>query len=282
MTDVRCSDLSRAAGETLAATATTAEHWLLVEVRGGWSRDVGSSEALPELAREAASDWLGRTPRSRMLFLRRPSRTAGPSLAFVIHAPEASGSFRRLELDTLDDLGRVDLARDGDSSDRSLVLVCGHGSRDACCALRGTAVFGALAPALAEEELWISSHQGGHRFSANVIVLPRALQFGRVEPDEAVRVVSSALSGAIEIDRYRGRTCHEARVQAAEHAVRLSTGLHRVSDLQLLDVSGATVRFVDASGVEHVVEVEEASGPSVPVSCGTDPKPQPTFAARLR
>lgn len=282
MTDARCSDLSRAAGETLAATATTAEHWLLVEVRGGWSRDVGRSEALPGLAREAVSDWLGSTPGSRLLFLRRPSRTAGPSLAFVARAPESGGTVRRFELDTLEDLGRVDLERGGDTSGRPLVLVCGHGSRDACCALRGTAVFGALAPALAEEELWISSHHGGHRFSANVLVLPDALQLGRVEPEEATRIVSSALEGTIELDRYRGRTCYEASVQAAEHAVRVSTGLDGVGDLRLLGVAGEAVRFADASGVEHVAEVEEVSGPSVPVSCGTDPEPQPTFVARLR
>jgi hypothetical protein len=281
VTETRCSDLSRAAGESLAATATTAEHWLLVEVRGGWSRDVGSPEALPELAREAVSDWRGRTPGSRLLFLRRPSRTEGPTLAFVVHAPESGGSVRRLELNALEDLGRVDLSRDGHPSDWPLVLVCGHGSRDACCALRGTAVFGALAPTLPEEELWISSHHGGHRFSANVIVLPGAFQLGRVEPEEATRVVSAALEGRIALDHYRGRTCYEAPAQAAEHAVRVSTGLDDVSDLRLLDVSGATVRFADASGVEHVAEAEEVPGPSVPVSCGTDPEPQPAFVARL-
>jgi len=43
----RCADLSRAADEPLAATATNALHWLLVEVRGGWSREVTGSDALP-------------------------------------------------------------------------------------------------------------------------------------------------------------------------------------------------------------------------------------------
>lgn len=277
----RCSDLSRATGESLTATATTAEHWLLVEVRGGWSRDVGRSEALPEPAREAVSAWLERRPGSRLLFVRRPSRTSGSSLAFVVHAPESGGSVRRLELDTLDDLESVDLALDGDPSDAQLVLVCGHGSRDACCARRGAAVFGALAAALGEEELWISSHQGGHRFAANVLVLPAAVQLGRVDPEEAPQVVAHAVEGTVALDRYRGRTCHSPLVQAAEHAVRASTGLARSGDLRLVDVSGATVRFRGADGMEHVAEVTEAPGPSVPVSCGADPEPQPAFAARL-
>jgi hypothetical protein len=127
---------------------------------------------------------------------------------------------RRLELRSEDELASVDLERDGDAVAQPLVLVCGHGSRDACCALRGTAVFSALAPFLPEESLWLSSHQGGHRFATNVLVLPTGLQFGRLESDEAPDVVSRALSGAITLDRYRGRTYYEAVVQAAEHAVR--------------------------------------------------------------
>jgi len=276
-----CSDLSRSAGESLTATATTAEHWLLVEVRGGWSRDVGKSEALPEAAREAVSAWLEQTLGSRLLFVRRPARTAGPWLAFVVHALESRGSVRRFELDTLEDLAEVDLAREGESSDAPLVLVCGHGSRDACCALRGLAVFGALAPGLGEEELWISSHQGGHRFAANVIVLPAAVQLGRVEPWEAPEVVARVLEGRIELEHYRGRTCHEALVQAADHAVRSSTGIDRIDDLRLVDVSGSGVRFRGADGVEHLAEVAQAPGPSVPVSCGSDPEPQPAYVVRL-
>lgn len=281
MSDSRCSYVSRAAGELLTATATTAEHWLLVEVRGGWSRDVGKSEALPEPARKAVSAWLEQTPGSRLLFVRRPARTMGPFLAFVVHAPESGGSVRRFSLDSLDDLASVDLSRDGDASGAQLVLVCGHGSRDACCALRGTPVFSALAPGLGDEELWISSHQGGHRFAANVVVLPAAVQLGRVEPEEAAEVVARALEGRIELGRYRGRTCYEALVQAAEHEVRASEGFDRLDDLRLVNVSGSAVRFRGSDGAEHAVEVAGELGPSVMVSCGTDLEPQPAFTARL-
>ena len=281
MSSARCSEISRAAGESLAATATTAERWLLVEVRGGWPRDVGKSEALPDAARDAVSAWLAGTPRSRLLFVRRPARGSGPSLAFVVDAPESGGSVRRFELETLDELVDADLVGGGDPVEARLVLVCAHGSRDTCCALRGTAVFGALAPGIGEEELWISSHQGGHRFAANVIVLPDAVQLGRLDPEEAPGVVSDALEGTIRLDRYRGRTCHDPVVQAAEHAVRSSAGLDRVGDLRLLDVSGSTARFAALDGVEFAVEVAGAEGLTLPVSCGADPEPQPALSARL-
>lgn len=281
MTELRCSNASREAGESLGATATMAESWLLVEVRAGWSRDVGSSRSLPEPAREAVDAWVDGTPASRLLFVRRPGRSEGPSLAFVVNAPESGGTTRRLELESLEDLADVDLSRDGDASDGQLVLVCGHGSRDPCCALRGTAVFGVLAARLGDEELWISSHQGGHRFAANVLVLPAGLQLGRIEPEEAPFVVARALAGRIELDRYRGRSCYEPIVQAAELAVRRATGLGAVPALRLVDVAGTTVRFRGFDGVEHVAEVAEAPGPPVRVSCGAEPEPQRTYSARV-
>ena len=279
MSGERCSEISLGAHESLVATATTAERWLLVEVPGSWPRDVSAGGALPTAAAGAVATWLEQTPGSRLLFLRRPGRSSAQSLVFVIRAAESSVEVRRIELEDTDALADVDLARDGDRTDQQLVLVCGHGSRDTCCALRGTAVYGALAERLGDEELWVSSHQGGHRFAANVLVLPSGLQFGRVEPDEAVSVVARALQGRIELDRYRGRTCYASMVQAAEWAVREARELEAFESLRLTAVEGPVVRFRGLDGLEHAAQVEEAIGPSVPASCGAEPAPQAVFSA---
>jgi hypothetical protein len=282
VTSARCSDISLAAGESLIATATTAEHWLLVEVSGSWPRDVSVDGALPAPAQAATTAWLERTPSSRLHFIRRPGREAGRSLAFVIHAAESSTDVRRIELGRPGDIAHVDLERDGDRIDHQLVLVCGHGTRDACCALRGVAVHAALAATLTgDEELWISSHQGGHRFAANVLVLPTGLQFGRIEPDEAPLVVARALSGKIELSRYRGRTCYPPAAQAAERAVREALELNDSGDLRLAAIEGPLVRFRSSDGSEHAATVEEVAGPSVAVSCGSEPEPQKGLSAQL-
>lgn len=282
MTSGRCSEMSLEAGESLAATATTAEHWLLVEVPGSWPREVSADGVLPAPAHEAVTRWQERTPSSRLLFIRRPGRAAGRSLAFMIHASETTTDVRRIELAAPADLADVDLERDGDRVDRQLVLVCGHGSRDTCCALRGVAVYGALAEVLDDDtELWVSSHQGGHRFAANVLVLPAGLQFGRIEPGEAAFVVRDALSGRIELDRYRGRTCYPSAAQAAERVVREKRGLEHVADLQLVGIETAAVRLRGQDGSEYDVAVDEIVGPSVPASCGVEPEPQKGFSARI-
>ena len=275
------AERSLEAGESLAATATTARHWLLVEVPGTWPRDVSREGALPEPARTHVDEWLERTPTSRVLFVRCPGRSQDRPLVFVIEAAEATTEVRRLELAKIADLADVDLASDGDATDRQLVLVCGHGTRDACCALHGTAVYAALAGWLDVEELWMSSHQGGHRFAANVLVLPVGLQFGRVEPAASTHLVARALAGRIELDRYRGRTCYAPPTQAAERAVREAEELEGVADLRLVEIDGARVRFRAWDGSEHVALVEEVVGPRVPASCGVEPEHQKAFGARL-
>ena len=229
----RCAELSEAAGESLVATAVTASVWLLLEVPGSWPRDVADEGALPEAAQGAVATWLAETPGSRLQFLRRPRRArADAPVAFVLRAEEGEQEVRRIELERYEDLASLDLGSAGHVVERSFVLVCGHGSRDRCCVRRGTGVFATLADRLDEEQLWMSSHQGGHRFAANVLVLPLGLQFGRVEAGEAPYLVARALGGRIELDRYRGRTCFEPAVQAAEHAVRTAASLDGADDLR--------------------------------------------------
>lgn len=279
MSSGRCAPLSLAAGEPLTATATTARRWLLLEVSGTWPRDVTDEGALPDAARQAVSEWLATTHGSRLQFLRRPGQAGGPPVAFVVRAEETVTEARRIELAQLGDLADVDFDTDGEGVDTQLVLVCGHGTRDACCAREGTAVFAALAKTLRPEDLWISSHQGGHRFAANVLVLPAGLHFGRVEPDEASSLVAGALAGTIELSRYRGRTFYTQAEQAAERAVREAASLEGISDLRLTGGDNLVFRFRTSNGVEYSARVEEVDGPTVPASCGADPEPQKVFRA---
>lgn len=275
----RCAGLSRSANEPLGATAVTATRWLLVEVPGAWPRDVADGSALPTSARDAVTEWLAADRRSRLQFVRRPGRKQTHLLVFAVRSEEPAGEVRRIEIGGLHELADLDLDRAGDVVDRSLVLVCGHGSRDRCCAVRGTRLFGALAGRLGDEELWISSHQGGHRFAPNLLVLPGGLQFGRVDPDLGSFLAARALAGRIDLERYRGRTCYEGPVQAAELAVRREGELEGVDEVALEAVDGVMITFRTWEGSEYTVVVDEVAGPTVPASCGAVPEPQLHFAA---
>jgi hypothetical protein len=281
VTGNRCANLSEAAGEPLAATATNALEWLLVEVPGAWPRDVSHDEVLDAPTRAAISAWQVERPSSRLLFTRRPGRASTRRCVFVATAWETRQVVRRIDLEDGAGLAEVDLARDGVVVDRQLVLVCGHGTRDACCALRGRAVFGALEAQVAPDDLWLSSHQGGHRFAANVLVLPHAIHLGRIAAENAARVVGDALGGRIALEHYRGRTAYTARQQAAERVVREAQGLVGVSDLRLVEGAGDEIVFVDRRGNEHRAVTEEVAGPPVPASCGDRAEPQKHVEARL-
>ena len=74
-------------------------------------------------------------------------------------------------------------------------LVCTNGKRDACCARDGVPVARALA-ALRPDEAWECSHLGGHRFAANVALLPEGLCFGRVARRGRPRLVAASRTTA--------------------------------------------------------------------------------------
>ena len=281
MTAGRCADLSAAAGESLVATATSVDMWLLVEVRGTWPRDVSDPTALGEAASARIATWLADVPSSRLLFIRRPGPARDRRVVFVVRALEQEAQVRRLELGPEDDLVDVDLDAGGDVVDAQLVLVCGHGTRDACCALRGSAVYGALAADLERDSLWLSSHQGGHRFAANVLLLPSGIQLGRVAPEDASRLVGDALVRRIPLDHYRGRTAYSAREQAADGVMRRAAGLLSLEDLTLVGDDGVHVRFADPDGNELRARPGEITGPTVPASCGVEPSPQKQLVATL-
>ena len=112
-------------------------------------------------------------------------------------------------------------------------------------------------------------------------MLPAALQFGRVTPEEAPYVVARALGGKIELERYRGRTSYEAAAQAGERVVRSTAGLDGLDDLTLIAQENGRTRFRARDGREWEAEASETESPSVPASCGDDPARQRAFAARI-
>lgn len=268
-----CSELSLAAGEQLAGTATTARRWLLVESRGGWGRDALRDSGLPAAVAETIDAFAG-----KVLLIRRPDRRRGVT---VVHAEatEEGGWARLLELDALADLPGADLAA-GILLDQPIVLVCVHGRRDACCARLGVPLYEALGTHLPPASLWQSSHLGGHRFAPNVLIVPFGIQLGRVPVDEVQAVAAAVGAGRIPLERYRGRTLYAAPVQAAEVAVRRTLGLDLIGDLRLLSHTDGVVRFATGGG-EVAVSVAEATGPTVPASCGEEPEPTLTWSARI-
>jgi (2Fe-2S) ferredoxin len=263
-----CAEASRARDESLEATASRVDHWILVEYRGGWRRDpVDGSLLSPELKAHlrAQRDALGH---ARILLVRKPERRteAGRRVLFGISRPGEERLFE-LEVEHQEDLRGLDLvaALASDGAPGAPVVgpffaVCTHGKRDRCCARYGRPLYEALVEQADPRRVWQSSHVGGDRFAGNAVVLPHGLYYGRVGPDDIEALLAAHLAGRVDLDRYRGRSTYVFPVQAAEQAIRKSTGLLGIGDLAFLGSKrlrdGTTrVRFQAPGSTVHEVDI---------------------------
>ncbi len=106
--------------------------------------------------------------------------------------------------------------------DEPVFLVCTHGKRNVCCARMG----GPLAQALAARHpgpVWETTHVGGHRFAANLVLLPHGLYYGPVTVGLAAAAIDAYQRGSVVADRYRGRAGQPRADQEADY-VRLAEG----------------------------------------------------------
>ncbi|HEX6077526.1 MAG TPA: sucrase ferredoxin [Micromonosporaceae bacterium] len=232
-TGFRCSHETRRRNDPLLATASRTTGWLLIEEPGGWGRDALTESAIdPGIAATLAE----RTTKAevRVQLIRRPrprqrrDRTGQRAVAVVRSEPggeTVSWHTVRADHELLD----VPLEAAGGKSE-PIYLVCTHGNRDVCCAIRGRPVADHLA-SHRPDQTWETSHVGGHRFAANLVVLPHGLYYGQVTPDEALAVVKAYEAGQVIPGHLRGRSGYPSPVQAAEHFARVELGETRLDAL---------------------------------------------------
>ena len=149
----------------------------------------------------------------------------------------------------------ADLEASTEASDEPVFLVCAHGRHDACCAVRGRPVAAVLAATHAERT-WETTHTGGDRFAANVVLLPHGLVLGRVPATEAGTIADRYCAGEVDPALVRGRAGLAPAVQGAQHHARLALDEHRIDALAPVsahqsDPTDAAVWTVELAGRRH-------------------------------
>ncbi len=153
-----------------------------------------------------------------------------------------------------------------------LLLVCTHGRHDACCAERGRPLAAALAGRW-PELTWESSHLGGDRFAANLLILPGAHCYGRLSPADGVRTVADHLDGRLTLAHYRGHCTAPWPQQAAEHALRSLLGLREIGAVRFAGMARDGDRFavtLTASGRRYRVELAHHTRDAELLTCHAD------------
>lgn len=203
----------------------------------------------------------------RVVVLRRPDRHGDtPPRAYLCFSGMDDRWALRLDVDSPRDLLAIDYApvaagvrpRGGTEHEAPIYLVCTHAQHDACCGRLGPPIARNLAAAR-PDETWEASHIGGDRFAANLVCLPYGLYYGRVaEPQRAAELYES---GRIDLHHYRGRSCFEPVVQAAEVMLRNRDGIDGIDELvptERVDHGGreSTLIFSTASGETRSIRVK--------------------------
>jgi len=225
-------------GAPSAATAPAgARTWLLIEFGGPWAAEATATTLPPPLAKLAiGADELG----LRVQLIRRPgSADSGgdPGQVRALFACSTAGPvpwLRRLSADDLDQDTLAALAA-GEPPARGtaravqpgpLFLVCTHARRDRCCARFGVPLARELARRY-PDEVWETTHVGGHRFAANLVILPHGLYYGPVDQAAAVEAVDAYRRGEVTARGYRGRAGQPVPEQEADCARVARSGMLR-------------------------------------------------------
>jgi hypothetical protein len=230
--DARCSVQALLRGDSPVATAPPARRWLLVEQPGPWGRD-----ALLEsrFDRQVASRLATRARElgMRIQMVRRPGERLSDSGMRWAVADTTPGVETVRWSTRSSDAELLQVPWDGSVGEPSTLptyLVCTHGAHDACCAVRGRPLARALPLTGAEVDVWETSHLGGDRFAANVVVLPWGFVYGQV-PVEGAELVAAHTAGEVALPWLRGRAGLVPAAQAAQHHARGELGLLGVADL---------------------------------------------------
>lgn len=273
MTDqVRCSDVRV---EPLPGTAKQERVYVILEHLGGWSRDVLDGDTFgEELTANLKSHLKGH---AGLQLIRRPGHaghTSGPRRLFLVFTAE--GVTEELVVDGPEAILDLDLSGPGRNGaeaavDHPLVLVCTHGRRDVCCALKGRPLAAELAERFPGDIVWETSHTKGHRFAPSILLMPWGYSFGRLNPEAAAQLVDAARDGSYFLPGNRGRGRYDQPGQVAELAVAAELlGAGEALRFGDLTADGGAVSHAD--GRRWTVEMREQEVPGVVSSCGDAPK----------
>ena len=219
---------------SLASAPEASRAWLLIEHPGPWPAEA-TETALPEPLGDlvAFAGSLG----IRVQMIRRPGRRPASDVRQVFTGWTAGGKpwLRHGELPAAAAPGGLDLREldlkelaagiapaFGTPVSEPVFLVCAHARRNACCARFGAPLAQALA-ARHPGQVWETTHVGGHRFAANLVILPHGLYYGPVGVAEATAAIRAYSERLVRPQRYRGRAGQPKPVQQAEYE-RLTSG----------------------------------------------------------
>ncbi len=278
-TAFRCAAAADERGDSMLGTASPQGRVLLVHQPGAWgSRGLVESRADPDVAHriDVAAAHAG----MRLQAIRRPGKheASPPPGGYDVGIADTHTGARTIVWWRFNDLAQLADELESGGPHRPSVtidaapvyLVCTHGRHDACCALRGRPVAQAL-QRVRPGRVWETTHVGGDRFAANVLVLPSGELYGRVPPAIAPNFVERADAGEVLPIILRGRIGFAPVVQAAIVYAHQQLGIaardaFSVESVARIDSEHSLVTLVAPRGTFGVMVSSEV-GPAAQLTC---------------
>jgi len=154
---------------------------------------------------------------------------------------------------------------EGERDERMIVVCCTDGKQDPCCARYGFSTWRALRQAADPTRFRIlqSTHLGGCRFAASLVVLPQRARYSRLEPTQVGDFLACLERASPYLPAYRGNPALAPPRQAAELAVLLwaarsgISGDVRLGDADEADLIAGRLKFAASVGGHFVRAIVE-------------------------
>lgn len=275
----RCSDNQV---EPLPGSAKRQSTYVILEWAQGWSRDVLDGGVFGENLTAQLKQKLKKE--AGLQLIRQPGRD-GQQITqhhlFLVFVEEAT--IELLMVDGPEAILDLDLSGPGRNGgngaqtvDHPLVLVCTHGKRDVCCAIKGRPLAAELVGRHPGTTVWETSHTKGHRFAPSILLMPWGYSYGWLNVEAADGLVQAAQSGDWFQPGNRGRGLYGPRGQVAEIAVAaelVKTGESlRFGDLSVVDETQGPVAIDHVDGRGWTVDLAQQEVGGIISSCGDAPK----------
>jgi hypothetical protein len=283
--DLRCSVQTRGLGEFPAGSATSADHFLLVELPMPWPKSIESHPVVMALAMapEVAAS-------TRILGIREAEDPSLDRHRIISYRRDPNGpfdGFGRAEAEVSTNQLAPTLAKivSGDSTPLTPmhdgvvdVLICTHGSRDRCCGQLGSLLLLEVADQVPDNiRMWRTSHTGGHRFAPTAITFPDGMTWSFLDAQVLHGILDRTIDPIELVTHTRGCAAMATRpMQVADAAA-----FQRAGWAWLEQPRNAVVRVVEDTGGEYEIYLDGAGRQFTVTMTEVDPVPVPPCGERL-
>lgn len=207
-----CRDICIERGEPLAGAGSAAKRYILLHwPRAHWRVPRTQSYAMPSMLADAITT----------------ANAAGLHVALV-DGDDIALSCDNINIAQIEPQKAAQLIcelaagnmLEGERDNRITIVCCTDAKQDPCCARYGFATWKALKAQADPQHFRIlqSTHLGGCRFAASVIVLPQRARYSRLQPENIASFLEHIKNGKPYLPAYRGNPILDTLSQVAEYA----------------------------------------------------------------